>query len=76
MSVIGYCIGPLILGALSIVLGIWGPLALIVNVVCVWWAVKCSLRLLANDLPKEKKMLSAVPLLLFFVLLDWIILVL
>lgn len=75
MSVIGYCIGPLIIGSLSIVLGLWGPLALAVNVGCVWWAVKCSLRLLANDLPKEKKMLSAVPLLLFFILLDWIILV-
>ena len=68
--------GPLIIGALSIVIGIWGPLALVINITCVWWAVKCSLRLLANDLPKEKKMLSAIPLLLFFILLDWIILVL
>ena len=68
--------GPLIIGALSIVLNLWNPLALAINIACVYWAVKCSLRLLANDLPKEKKMLSALPLLLFFVLLDWIILVL
>lgn len=59
----------------SIVVGLWSPIALAVNIACVWWAVKCSLKLLASDLPKEKKNLSALPLLLFFVLLDWIILV-
>ena len=75
MSVVGYCIGPLLIGSLSLVFGVWNPLSLIINFGCVYWAVKCSIGRVARDLPKEKRMLSGIPLILFFILVDWIILV-
>lgn len=51
-------------------------ICLLVNVACVYWAVKCSIGRVARDLGKDKRSLSGIPLILFFILLDWIILIL
>lgn len=75
MSIVGYCMGPLIVGVLALVFGLWNPAALIINIGCVYWALKCSVGRIGRDLVKEKQRLNGLPLVLFFVLLDYIILI-
>jgi|JFJP01.1.fsa_nt_gi hypothetical protein len=67
--------GSLIVGCLSLALQLWHPLCLLINFACVFWAVKCSLGRVGGDLGKDKVWLSGVPLILFYLLIDWIILI-
>lgn len=74
ISVLGYCIGPLLVGTMCFVLGIWKPISVLVSVACVARGIQCSMDKIARDLGKEKRKLVAVPLILFFVFLEYVIL--
>lgn len=74
ISVLGYCIGPLLIGTLCFVLNVWKPLAVIISLACVARGIQCSMDKIARDLGKDKRKLVAVPLILFFTFLEYVIL--
>ena len=79
VCVIGYCLFPLVFGAILIaIIGIWVHHILfrgIVVLVCLVWSIWASLGFMGSLVPENRKLLGTYPIILFYIVLAWLILV-
>ena len=53
VSIVGYCLGPIVVGCLALALRLYYPLCLLLNIGCVYWSVRCSLDRVASDIGRR-----------------------
>jgi protein YIPF6 len=79
VCVIGYCLFPLAFGALLIaIISIWLKTVIfrgIVVLVTLLWSIFASLGFIGALVPSNRKFLGTYPIILFYIVLAWLILV-
>lgn len=74
VCVIGYCLFPLIVSSMFMGIAMLpNIIKFFVNIACVVWSIKCSMKPISYFMSDDKKWLVVAPIILFFLFLDWFV---